>query len=269
MDKLAIITVVYENYTILDAYFAALDQQSDKNFHVFVIDLSPSPKKYAYPSFSSTVTDKNKGYAYGINQGIKKAIAEGYKIFCAMNCDVTMKTDFIQNLRLSLTKHPSSVIGGKIYYYPGFEYHKERYMKSDQGKVFWYAGGTIDWNNVYIKHRGVDEVDNGQYNKEEEVSFITGCLIAFDKNVIEKIGYWDEEYFLFYEDADFCERAKKTHVSLYYIPSLILWHKSGQSTNGAASPFQQKYLEKNRIKFGLKYAPWRTKLHLIKNYFFK
>lgn len=265
MTKLALITVIFKNYTILDDYFASLSAQTDHDFHVYVLDLTPEPQSYSYPPFATYIHDKNGGYAYGINQGVKQAIAAGYEMVAPMNCDVTVKPDFVENIRKGIDQHPSSIIGAKIYYFPGYEYHKERYSKDEQGKVFWYAGGVTDWHNVYTTHRGVDEVDKGQYDKQEDTTFITGCFMAYDKSVVEKIGYWDESYFLFYEDADFCARAMNTGIPLVYDPSIVLWHKSGQSTSGAASTFQQTYLEKNRLKFGLKYAPLRTKLHLIKN----
>lgn len=269
MRKLAIITVIFKNYTILDDYFATLSKQTNTDFHVYVIDLTPDPQNYTYPPFVTYSHDRNGGYAYGINQGVKKALIDGYEIVVPMNCDVTVKEDFIENIKRSVKLNPSSIIGGRIYYYPSFEYHKERYEENEQGKVFWYAGGVTDWKNVFTIHRGVDEVDKGQYDKVEKTTFITGCLMAYDKSVIEKLGHWDESYFLFYEDADYCARAMNAKIPLIYDPSIVIWHKSGQSTSGAASTFQQQYLEKNRLKFGLKYAPLRTKFHLLKNFFFQ
>ncbi|MCX6731218.1 MAG: glycosyltransferase family 2 protein [Candidatus Roizmanbacteria bacterium] len=266
MKKLALITVIFKNYTILDDYFATLGTQTDSDFHVYVLDLSPEPEQYTYPSYVTYIHDKNGGYAYGINQGVKRAVADGYELFCPMNCDVTVKENFVENIKRSITSNPSSIIGAKIYYYPGYEYHKDRYTKTDLGKVLWYVGGITDWKNVYTTHRGVDEVDKGQYDAQEKTTFITGCLMAYDKSVIESIGYWDESYFLFYEDADYCARAMNNGIPLLYDPSICMWHKSGQSTSGAASTFQQNYLEKNRLKFGLRYAPLRTRLHLIKNF---
>lgn len=266
MKKLALITVIFKNYTILDDYFATLDHQTDLQFHVYILDLTPQPEKYTYPSYVTYIHDKNGGYAYGINQGVKKAILDGYELLCPMNCDVTVKEDFVENIKKSIETHPSTIIGGKIYYYPGYEYHKERYVESERGKVFWYAGGNTDWKNVYTTHRGVDEVDKGQYDKREKTTFITGCLMAYDKSVVDKIGHWNDKYFLFYEDADYCARAMNAKIPLIYDPTIVIWHKSGQSTSGAASSFQQKYLEHNRLKFGLRFAPWRTKFHLIKNF---
>jgi len=267
MGKLALVTVIFKNYTILDDYFASLASQTDKDFHVFAIDLTPDPKKYNYPSYVTYSHDENNGgYAYGLNLGMKLAIDKGYEMFCPMNSDVTVKSDFIEKIKKSITAHPSSIIGGKIYYYPGYEYHNKRYTEKERGKVLWYAGGTTDWANVFTTHRGVDEVDKGQYDVVEPTTFVTGCFMAYDKSVVEKIGYWDSSYFLYFEDADYCARAMKAHIPLFFDPSIIIWHKSGQSTSGAASTFQQNYLNKNRMKFGLKYAPVRTKFHLLKNF---
>lgn len=265
MGKLALITVVYKNYTILDDYFACLSAQTDRDFHVYVLDLTPDPQNYSYPSYVTYIHDKNGGYAYGINQGVKTALSDGYDMLAPMNCDVTVRPNFVESIKKSLVQNSGSIIGAKIYYAPGFEYHADRYSKEELGNVFWYAGGVTDWNNVYTTHRGVDEVDKGQYDKQEATTFITGCFMAYDRSVVEKIGHWDESYFLYYEDADFCARAMKAHIPLIYDPSIVVWHKSGQSTSGAASTFQQNYLEKNRMKFGLKHAPLKTKLHLIKN----
>jgi hypothetical protein len=267
MGKLALITVIFKNYTILDDFFASLAKQTDTEFHVYAIDLTPNPQDYTYPSYVTYLHDKNGGYAYGINQGVKKALQEGYDLVAPMNCDVTVQNDFVTAIKKSLEQNPRAIVGAKIYYYPGFEYHAHRYTKDQKGRVFWYAGGVTDWQNVYTTHRGVDEVDQGQYDTQEKTTFITGCFMAYTKFVVASVGFWDEDYFLFYEDADFCARAMRKSIPLLYDPSIVIWHKSGQSTSGAASAFQQRYLEKNRLVFGLRFAPWRTKLHLIKNYF--
>jgi GT2 family glycosyltransferase len=210
---------------------------------------------------------ENHGYADAVNVGIAEAIEEGYTSFCIMNDDTYFENNFVQNILESLEKHPGSIVGGKIYYAPGFEYHKSRYSKDELGKVFWFAGGEMDWNNAYTKHIGVDEVDKGQYDTVKEVTFNTGCLMCYDKIVYDKVGEWNPNYFMFYEDADFSARATRAGVRIYYDPSIVLWHKSGQSSEGSAgSAFHRKYQEKNRVIFGLKFAPWRTKLHLVKNF---
>lgn len=263
--RLAVITVVYKNYSILADFFVSFEKQISKDFMIFIIDVTENPKEIDTPKFARVIRSENKGYAHGVNVGIKKAMKDGFKLFTVINSDTIVNTNFVNVSINRLIETPGSIIGGKIYYYPGCEYHESRYDKKDLGKVLWYAGGHIDRNNVIAVHRGVDEVDNGQYDKFERTSFITGCLMCFDKQVVDTVGYLDESYFLYYEDADWCTRAKRAGINLYYDPSIIIWHKNAQSTGGAGSKLHQNYQEKNRLKFSLKYAPWRTKIHLVIN----
>lgn len=266
-QTLAVLTTVYKNYKVLDDFFSSLKKQSSDAFHVFVSDLSEDKrKKISLPPFATLTEGINKGYAHGINIGLVEAQKRNYKQFCVVNNDVIFPIDFVKNAQNSITKHKKTLIGGKIYYAPGFEFHNKRYKKEEKGKIIWYAGGDVDWDHALTHHRGVDEVDAGQYDKKEKTSFITGCLMCFDYRVLDVVGYWDESYFLYYEDADYCERAKKKEIPLVYDPAIRLWHKNAQSTDGSGSSLHEKYQRKNRLRYGLTYAPWRTKFHLAKNY---
>lgn len=265
--NLALITVVYENYTVLDEFLKSLNDQANRNFHLFICDLSDNKKNIPKTNFSTTIIPaNNKGYAHGINVGLKESLKLQYKYFCILNNDTYFNKDFVKNVLDSLNKYPSSIIGGKIYYGKGFEFHKKRYKKEDLGKVIWFAGGKIDWNHALTPHIGVDQVDKGQFRKIIEVDFINGALMAFDAEVLNKVGFWNEDYFLYFEDADYCVRAKNSGIKLYYNPKIALWHKNAQSTGGSGSSLHLKYQKINRLKFGLKYAPLITKIHLVKNY---
>jgi hypothetical protein len=268
--KIALVTVVYKNYDVLKDFFASLNRQSLSQYHVFLADLS---EKYAQDIKEkdnlTVIKGENKGYAHGVNLGINLALNRGYDKFCVINPDIVFANNFVENLFNFFSKSENIVFGGKIYYAKGFEYHRDRYSKTDLGNVFWYAGGEVDWNNAWTKHRGVDEVDKNQYSKLDKTEFITGCLICFDKKAFEKVGFWDEKYFMYYEDADFCERAKRQQVDLYYNPNLVIWHKNAQSTEGSGSDFHVKYQTSSQLRWGLKFAPWKTKAHLLWNFIVK
>jgi hypothetical protein len=265
MNRLAILTVNFQNYTTTQKFLASFTKISLNKYKIFLTDLSPNKKTIKRSQNLEVIQERNKGYAFGINLGIKQAISQGFGKFVVINNDTRVSPSFVTNILESLDKHPSSIIGGKIYYEKSFEYHKNRYTKQQLGTVIWFAGGLVDWKNVITKHVGVDEVDTGKYEKFIRTDFITGCLMCFDKQVVDKVGYFDESYFLYYEDADYCERTKQNNISLYYDPSIVIWHQNAQSTGGSGSKLHLKYQERNRLKFGLKYAPFKTKLHLLKN----
>lgn len=264
---IGLVTVNYNQYQLTREFLDSLSTvKNSQEIVVFIADVSSKKELFKIGQYPMKVVIRslpNYGYAYGINQGVKYFLKKRINKFCAINNDIFFNNNFVVEADKSFKKY--DIFGGKIYYAPGYEYHKI-YKKNETGKILWYAGGINDWRNVYTYHRGVDEVDKGQYEKLEETDFITGCMLFFNKKVVSKIGLWDEKYFLYFEDSDFCERAKKAGFKLYYNPKIIIYHKNAQSTGGSGSKLHQKYQKKNRLRFGLKYAPFKTKIHLIKNY---
>ncbi|KKQ34533.1 MAG: putative glycosyltransferase [Microgenomates group bacterium GW2011_GWA2_37_6] len=132
------------------------------------------------------------------------------------------------------------------------------------GKVIWYAGGAIDWENVIGNHKGLDEVDKGQFDEDGETKMATGCCFLVKKEVLEKVGLYDDRYFLYFEDADFSERVKKAGFKIFYAPKSIIWHKNAQSSGGSGSSLQDYFTTRNRLIFGYTYAPMRTKIALFR-----
>ncbi len=265
---LAIITVLYENYDVLDDFFSSLLRQTDADFHVYVVDLTPYEKRHPviFPNTHfSLLFAENKGYAHGVNIGIAQANEDHLVENAIVNPDIIFSDDFVAQASRCIAAHPHSILGAKIWYAPGYEYHKEKYPNLDGEKVIWYAGGKIDWAHATTKHVGVDDIDHQMYDEEMVTDFATGCCILYDRYVYDQVGRWDEKYFMYYEDADYCLRAKEHNIFTLYTPSITLWHKNAQSTGGSGSDFHMRAMEKSRLRFGLKYAPWRTKLHLIKN----
>ena len=263
--KIVIITVNYNNQKETDEFIVSLLQQRAP-FEVFIADASDRTPLKKRRSWENIFVKKipNKGYAYGVNQGIKHFLQKKISHFVVVNNDVIFRDDFLKKVLASFKKF--NAFTGKIYYAPGFEYHKKRYKKQDIGKVFWYAGGWIDWENIYVFHRGVDEIDEGQYDNLEETEFISGCLFCFDKRVFDKVGFWDEKYFMYWEDADYSVRIKRKGFYLIYNPEIVIWHKNAQSTEGPGSDFHIRNQRKGRLRFAVKHAGLKAKLHVIKNY---
>ena len=213
-------------------------------------------------------SEKNLGFAGGNNIGIKHAVENGADYILILNNDTIADQNLLQGLLNVLEKDKTiGIVGPKIYFAEGFEFHKKRYKKTELGKVIWYAGGIMDWKNITGCHRGVDEVDSGQYEEEAETGFVSGCCMLIRREVFEKIGFFDEKYFLYYEDSDFNQKARNSGYKIIYSPKAILWHKNAGSAGGSGSILQDYYITRNRLLFGLRYAPLRSKLSLIKESF--
>jgi GT2 family glycosyltransferase len=214
--------------------------------------------------------DENTGFTGGYNTGIKKALEGGADYVLIVNNDTILDQNLIVELQQALEEDRNrGVAVPKIYFAPGYEFHKERYKKEELGKVFWYAGGFIDWDNVHSVHRGVDEVDHGQYDTAEKVTFATGCCMMLKKEVFEKVGFFDERYFLYFEDADMNVRVSKHGYSTIFVPSATLFHMNASSSGGAGkgNTLQDYFITRNQMLFGMMYAPFKTKIALIKQSF--
>lgn len=207
---------------------------------------------------------KNLGFAGGNNLGIKKALKWGADYIVLLNNDTRVSKKLFINLVKEAEKNEKiGILSPKIYFEKGYEFHKRRYKKADLGRVIWYAGGLIDWDNVYGAHCGVDQVDKGQYKKHEETDFATGCCMLIKPFVFDRIGFLDEKYFLYWEDTDFSVRAKSAGIKVFYTSKAHLWHKNA-GASGVGSDLHDYYMTRNRLLFGFRYAPARAKLALFR-----
>ena len=231
----------------------------------FVDSITQQPDKLN--NLITIFNKENLGFAEGNNVGIREAIKNGADYVMVLNNDVIVKNAFWLPLVDFIKKHKKvGVVGPKIYFAPGREFHKTRYQKKERGRVIWFAGGEIDWKNVYAFHRGVDEVDTGQYDKSFETDFVSGCCLMAKSEVWQKAGFFDPKYFLYYEDSDFCLKVKKLGGKIYYLPKAKIWHlNAGSSDCGGA--LQDYFITRNRLLFGLRWAPLRTKVALIRESF--
>lgn len=279
MDKVGVIILHYNSEEDTRQCLNSLmhHRQDYNSLKLFVVTNQSSIKfisslKKNYPKIDLIENKTNLGFAAGNNIGISKALGFGCEYILILNNDTIVTPDLVP--KLILFAQQDSLIGlisPKIYFAPGFEYHKKLYSNQERGKVIWYAGGKIDWSNIYAYHRGVDEVDTGQFESSQETDFATGCCMLIKRSVIDKIGLLDKKYFLYYEDVDYSVRAKRAGFSVKYCAATYLWHKNASSSGRPGSKIHVYYQTRNRLYFGFKYAPFRVKKSLLveslKSYF--
>lgn len=225
-------------------------------------------KNYKLPNmeYRFIQSGANRGYAGGNNYGISEALKRGADYIMLLNNDVIVSPDMVTKMVSFMEKTPKAgIVSPKMYFAKGYEFHKDRYKKNELGKVFWYAGGILDWDNIYSPHRGVDEVDRGQYDKPEPTDFANGATLLIKRSVFEKVGLLDSSFFLYWEDPDFSMKAKKKGFETYYFPGTCMWHKVSASTGGSGSPTNDYFLTRNRFFFALRYAKLRTKFAVLRD----
>lgn len=210
--------------------------------------------------------EENTGFSGGNNAGIRFALKQkNPDMIVLLNDDTTVSPDFLKPLWNLLQEKPrAAAVSPKIYFSPGREFHKESYPKQQLGKILWYAGGWLDWKEVVAWHRGVDEIDEGQYDTVVRLPFASGCCLALRPQAIKESGMFNDDLFLYWEDVELSLRLKKAGWEIWYQPKSIIWHDNAGSS-GSGSKLHEYYQTRNRYIVGFKFAPLRTKIFLLKH----
>lgn len=274
--KVSIIILTINNLKMVKEELSYISKLDTKNLEVLcvVVDNGSTEGtekelknfKFDHIKYKYIQTGKNLGFAGGNNIGIKYALGNGSDYILILNDDMILPNNLLTKLVGFLDNNPKvGIVSPKIYFAKGHEFHKDGYLNKELGKVIWYAGGKIDWNNIYTSHIGVDEVDIGQFNKNSETDLASGACMMIRREVFEKVGYLDEDLYLYWEDADFSIRTKKFGFDIYYNPVTAVWHKVSASAGGSGSKSNDYFLTRNRLYFALRYAKPRTKFAVFRD----
>jgi len=245
--KIGIVTVLYKSETVLEDFFRTLNEQSYRNFTLYVVDnKSPDNSLDKSKEFAKSVwfktkfieNDDNYGVAKGNNQGIEAALKDKCDFVLLSNNDVVLKPDTIEKLYIGLMENNSDMAVPKIYIYGT--------------SLIWMAGGKFTWHNGSNKHFGYKKEDEGQFDRCKKIGYAPTCFMLIKKEIFSTVGMMDEKYFVYYDDCDFIYRAMKKKQKLFYIYNSILEHKESTST-GVKSDFSMFYYIRNRIYFAKKH----------------
>lgn len=273
MDHISLIIVHYNTDRDTKECLESLAKVTTDHFKfsVIVVDNASKnpfvlPKHLKESQFEVVRSETNLGFTGGNNLGIHYAIEKyNSEYVCLLNSDTYVDKHFLEHLYdCARTSPQAGLFSPLIYFAEGYEYHSDSYTPEERGRVIWYAGGSIDWRNLYSFHRGVDEVDRGQFDAQDSSEFATGCCVLISREVLETVGLFDPAYFLYLEDVDLSIRAQRRGYALTFCPQAKVWHKNAGSTGGAGSDLHQYYQSRNRVWFSLKYGNWRTRLVALK-----
>lgn len=179
----------------------------------------------------------NLGFAGGVNVGIRYALKKNADIICLLNNDTQIAKPILLTLIKELSEKSVGIVG------PAIAFEKK-------GKKLCDMGGQVNRLSFRTTHK---EVENIADKHSKQVTYVSGCCMVIKREVIEKIGFFDESFFLYYEDADFCLRAKINGFATKIVPSVVIHHDLSKSA-GAMSHLAIYHLLRSSIIFGSKYA---------------
>ncbi|MEX1064025.1 MAG: glycosyltransferase family 2 protein [Candidatus Paceibacterota bacterium] len=183
----------------------------------------------------------NTGYAGGNNTGIRFALKNKADYVLILNPDVRVKPNLLDEMLGAERLSPNvGLVGTGI----------------DEGDRIINCG-KIEWLNPELRH---EKQEIG--NLLDKDCYIPGNTILIKKSVIKKIGMLDEKYFLYFEDADFCQRAKREGFNLVTIQDALVNHSVSSSTSSLGSALLLRYHYRNAHLFNSKNGPWYVKIAL-------
>lgn len=272
MTHVSIVLVHYNTPEYTTACLKSLSELKTRDFtyKVVVVDngsLEAFSLKKQYQSFATVVRSvTNLGFTGGNNLGISHAI-ETYdsEFVFLLNTDTELAQDSLKQLITALQNNPKmGAVCPKIYFGKGHEFHTKEYSKEQLGNVLWYAGGSIDWRHLVGFHRGVDEVDRGQFDNQQNSDFATGCAMLVRREVLEKIGGFDERYFLYFEDVDLSLKIRAAGYEIGFEPQAQVWHFNAGSTGGSGSAVHEYYQTRNRLLLAFAHGTWKEWLAALR-----
>lgn len=181
-------------------------------------------------------SSRNGGFAAGNNLAIQYIQTQNdYSYIWLLNNDTVIKNDALSELVKYAEKNKTGITGSSLYYY-----HNPERIQAYGGhvnKFFGTSSHILDAKSI-----------------EDDLNYIVGASFLIKKEVIDKIGLLPEEYFLYYEETDYCFNARKNGFKLGVSLESVVYHKEGGSTGAREkSEFSDILSLKNRIKFHRKY----------------
>ena len=178
-----------------------------------------------FPDIELLPLPENRRFAGGNNPGIQQALERGATAIMLLNNDTKADPGLLEHLLLALEQDPAAGAAAPLIYFGA------------PTQRIWYAGGRCNPSLGLTSHRGIRELDEGQYRVAEETGYLTGCCLVAWRTVWEKVGLLDEQYFIYAEDADWSLRARRVGYRLLFVPTARLWHEVSAAA-GKSSPFK-------------------------------
>lgn len=216
------------------------------------IDDSVATIREQFPEVTLIQTGANLGYAGGNNAGIRVALDDAAtRYLLLLNNDTHVHPRLVSEM--------VSIAEGS----PGSEIYAPKIFYADRPDILWFAGGFWDAHGYDFFHRGDGVADHHQFDDAPDIDYASGCALFARREVVEHVGLLDERFFLMYEEADWCYRARKAGYRCRLAPRAMLWHKVSHSFGGAQSPRIAYFSYRNRLLWAEKHLPMRSRVQMF------
>ena len=240
MTNASIIILTWQGMPYITACLDAVYAQTYARFDVIVVDNASTDGTADfvaahYPQAQLIRNTRNAGFAAGSNVGIR--VAQG-DVIVLLNQDTVVEREWLAAIMQAMQQPGVGIVGCKCLYPDGRIQH---------------AGGYLARPSAQPQHYGCGEVDHGQYDESRDVEFVTGAALAISRAALYTIGELDADLSpAYFEDTDWCFRARAAGYAVRYEPTARLTHHDGGSMKRES---QIMAYHRGRVGFALKHWP--------------
>jgi GT2 family glycosyltransferase len=262
-DAVAVVVLTWNGRDDTLACLRSLARVEAPRLRIVVVDNGSSDGtveavRQEFPEAEVIDNGENLGFAAGNNAGIGRALELGASHVLVLNNDVEVDPGFAAALLDEAGRRPDAAsLGSKILF-------------AEPRDLLWFAGASFDPRRGYNgRQRGYRERDDGRYEAVVETDRACGAAILVPRQVLEEVGVFDPQLFLYFEDTDWSLRARAAGRRHYVVPASKVWHKVSVASGGESSPTALYYGTRNSIAVAERHAPlgrlgtWRRRLVVL------
>ncbi|KAA3616108.1 MAG: glycosyltransferase family 2 protein [Calditrichaeota bacterium] len=217
-------------------------------YQIVVIDNSGEKQLYKsefdkiYDRVTIISVEANEGYAAALNHGIRFSENDDTAFFLLLNNDLILEPEALAKLYHAVVESPAAGLwGGTL-------------VLSDNPEIIWFGGGEIQPALCRTKHKFFKKNRATITNFKKSNDFITGAMMLVEREVFTEIGLFSTDYFLYFEDVDFCSRAQRSGFYPIVTPDVLAKHDVGAMQNRSYTPEYLYYQTRNRAYFFSSYS---------------
>ncbi len=245
--KTAIVILNYNGENILKKILSPLLEYYAGKCDIFVIDNNSTDNSLKILAhYKNTIKiiplDKNYGFAKAYNIFFSSYLDRYYYI-CLLNNDIIITKNWLENLMETASKYKNWAAVTPLVYYP-------------DSNIIQNAGLDL-FKNGYVESRFLYKKDSEVDLSEKEVFGFCGASCLLNANALKKIGFFDETFKFYYEDADLSMRFRLNNYEIIFSPKAKVYHFHSYSITKEKYSLMRLYmLERHRLLFILKYFPY-------------
>lgn len=195
-----------------------------------------------FPGLAMIRNGENRGFGEGANQGAREALARGASSVFFVNNDVRLPPGTLARLNRELERSPETgIVGPRVLY-------------MNDPTMVWCAGGMLTWRENLSTLLGHRQPDGPRWRETREVDYVAGCALLARREVLEKAGLFDAQFFAYMEDVDLCMRAREAGFGVRLVGEAAAHHASSSATGGGYNPRRKYMMGVNSIWFLKRHA---------------